>query len=232
MNIIHGDSKSIREDIIHGINKEAFMKKVIIVSIILSSIVLGTFGILRVFSQDKPFFNMFTVAKETSQGKDSVLNYKNKIEKTLDKIKVIAPVKEKYFVTITFSKYVTEKELEKVVKDYNIEVLAIEGRSIEKGANLKGTFLVTPENGMLYNKKLLLDMLERNDADFLGFTALICNIQNADLQRLRKNTIVFLVDPSSDTHFVRNPKHEKTNSWDGYVPSIFWELEKNNLLKP
>jgi len=28
------------------------------------------------------------------------------------------------------------------------------------------------------------------------------------------------------------PRHEKTNSWDGYVPSMFWELEKNNLLKP
>jgi len=208
------------------------MKKITIVLIILVSITLGTFGFLKAFSQDKPFFDMFSIAREISQGKDSILNYKNKVEKVLDKIKVGSPLEEKYFVTITLSKFVTEEELEKLVKDYNIEMLAIEGRSIEKGTNLKGTFFVTPENGMLYDKKLLLDMLQRNDAEFKGFIAIVVNIQNEDIQKLRNNKIVFLIDPSTDTHFVRNPKHEKTNSWDGYAPSVFSELEKNNLLNP
>lgn len=208
------------------------MKKIIIVLIILVSLTLGTFGFLKASSQDKPFFDMFSIAREISQGKDSILSYKNKVEKVLDKIEVEIPKEEKYFVTITFSKFVTDEELKKLVKEYNIEILAIEGRSIEKGTNLKGTFFVTPENGMLYDKKLLLDMLQRNDAEFKGFIAIVVNIQNKDIQKLRNNKIVFLIDPSADTHFVRNPKHEKTNSWDGYAPSLFSELEKNKLLNP
>jgi|GEM_PF-1976941 len=206
------------------------MKKIIIVLIILVSLALGTFGFLKASSQDKPFFNMFSIAREISQGKDSILNYKNKVDRILDKIKLEIPLEEKYFVTITFSKFVTEEELEKLVKEYNIEILAIEGRSIEKGTNLKGSFFVTPENGMLYDKKLLLDMLQRNNAEFKGFIAVVGNIQNKDIQKLRNDKIVFLIDPSADMHFVRNPKHEKTNSWDGYAPSLFTELEKNNLL--
>jgi len=208
------------------------MKKIIIVLIILVSLTLGTFGFLKASSQDKPFFDMFSIAREISQGKDSILNYKNKVDKVLDKIKVESSLEEKYFVTITFSKFVTDEELKKLVKEYNIEILAIEGRSIEKGTNLKGTFFVTPENGMLYDKKLLLDMLQRNNAEFKGFIAIVVNIQNKDIQKLRNNKIVFLIDPSADTHFVRNPKHEKTNSWDGYAPSLFSELEKNKLLNP
>jgi len=128
-------------------------------------------------------------------------------------------------VTITFLKYVSEEELEKLVKDYNIEVLAIEGRSIERGTNLKGTFFVTPENGMLYDKKLLGDLLRRNNAEFKGFITLVANIENKDTQRLRKEQLVFLIDPSADAHFVKNPKHERTNSWDGYAPDVFAEIE-------
>jgi len=210
--------------------KEDGMKKIMIVLIILVSLTLGTFGFLKASSQDKSFFNMFSIAMETTQGKDSILNYKNKVEKVLDEIKLEIPLEEKYFVTITLSKYVTEEELEKLVKEYNIEILAIEGRSVEKGTNLKGTFFVTPENGMLYDKKLLLDILQRNEAEFKGFTAIVANTQNKDIQKLRNDKMVFLIDPSADTHFVRNPKHEKTNSWDGYAPSLFPELEKDNLL--
>jgi len=201
--------------------KEDGMKKIMIVLIILVSLTLGTFGFLKASSQDKSFFNMFSIAMETTQGKDSILNYKNKVEKVLDEIKLEIPLEEKYFVTITLSKYVTEEELEKLVKEYNIEILAIEGRSVEKGTNLKGTFFVTPENGMLYDKKLLLDILQRNEAEFKGFTAIVANTQNKDIQKLRNDKMVFLIDPSADTHFVRNPKHEKTNSWDGYAPSLY-----------
>ena len=208
------------------------MKKMIIISIILVSLALSTFGFLRAYSQDKPFFDMFSMAGEISQSKDSLLNYKAKIDRVLDKIKLEQSPTEKYFVTTTFSKYVSKEELEKLVKDYNIEVLAIEGRSIEKGTMLKGTFFVAPENGMLYDEKLLLDMLKRNDAAFKGFTAVIANMQNQDIQKLRNNKMVFLIDTSADTHFVRNPEHEETNSWDGYAPSVFAELEKNNLLNP
>jgi len=168
------------------------MKKIIIVLIILGSLTLGTFGFLKASSQDKPFFNMFSIAREVSQGKDSILNYKNKVEKVLDKIKLEIPLEEKYFVTITFSKFVTEEELEKLVKEYNIAILTLEGRSIERGTNLKGTFFVTPENGMLYDEKLLLDMLQRNDAEFKGFIAIVGNIQNKDIQKLRNDKIVFL----------------------------------------
>lgn len=206
------------------------MKKIIFILIVLMSLTLGVFGFLKAFSQDKPYFDMFSIAREFSLSKEHLLNYKNKIDKVLDRIKDKESPFEKYFLTITFSKYINKEELERLVKAYNIEVLAIEGRSIEKGTNLKGTFLVGPENGMLYDEKLLLDMLKRNNTEFKGFAAIIGNIQNKDIQRLRNNKIVFLIDPSADTHFVRNPKHERTNSWDGYAPSVFPELEKNNLL--
>lgn len=208
------------------------MKKIIVILIILISLTLGVFEFLKAFSQDKPYFDMFSIVREFSLSKDHLLNYKNKVDKVLDKIKVEKSPFEKYFVTITFSKFVNKEELEKLVKAYNIEVLAIEGRSIEKGTNLKGTFLVAPENGMLYDEKLLLDMLKRNDAEFKGFTAIIGNIQNKDMQELRNDKIVFLIDPSADPHFVRNPKHEKTNSWDGYAPDVFAELEEYSLIGP
>ena len=208
------------------------MKKIMIVLIILVSLILGTFGFLRAYSQGKPFFDMFSMAEEISQGKDSLLNYKARIDKVLDKIKIEQSPTEKYFVTISLSKYLSKEELEKLIKDYNIEVLAIEGRSIENGTMLKGTFFVAPENGMLYDEKLLLDMLKRNDAELKGFTAIIANVQNQDIQKLRNDKMVFLIDTSADGHFARNPKHEETNSWDGYAPSVFAELEKNNLLNP
>jgi len=208
------------------------MRKLIIIGVILVSITLGAFGFLKAYSQDKPFFDMFTIAKEFSLSKDHLLNYKNKIDKTLDKIKTGKSRFEKYFVTITFSKYVSEEELEKLVKEYNIKVLAIEGRSIERGTNLQGTFFITPENGMLYDKKLLGDLLKRNDAEFKGFVAIVANIENKDIQQLRKEQLVFLIDPSADAHFVKNPKHERTNSWDGYAPNVFAELEKYSLINP
>ncbi len=208
------------------------MKKTIIVLIVLVSLAVGVFGFVRAYSQDKPFFDMFSMAGEISQSKDSLLNYKAKIDRVLDKIELEQSPTEKYFVTITFSKYVSKEELEKLVKDYNIEVLAIEGRSIENGTILKGTFFVSPEKGMLYDEKLLLDMLKRNDAEFKGFTAIIANIQNKDIQKLRNDKMVFLIDTSADGHFVRNPEHEKANSWEGYAPSVFSSLEKFNLVKP
>jgi len=68
---------------------------------------------------------------------------------------------------------------------------------------LKGTFFVAPENGMLYDEKLLLDMLKRNDATFEGFTAVIANMQNQDIQRLKNDEMVFLIDASADTHFCK-----------------------------
>ena len=154
------------------------------------------------------------------------------MDKVLDKIELEQLPTEKYFITTTFSKYVSKEELEKLVKDYNIEVLAIEGRSIENGTMLKGTFFVAPENGMLYDEKLLLDMLKRNDAAFKGFTAVIANMQNQDIQRLKNEETAFLIDTSADTHFTRNPEHEKENSWEGYTPSVFSSLEKFNLVKP
>ena len=154
------------------------------------------------------------------------------MDKVLDKIELEQLPTEKYFITTTFSKYLSKDELEKLVKDYNIEVLAIEGRSIENGTMLKGTFFISPENGMLYDEKLLLDMLKRNDATFKGFTAVIANMQNQDIQRLKNDEMVFLIDTSVDTHFVRNPEHEKENSWEGYAPSVFSSLEKFNLVKP
>ena len=154
------------------------------------------------------------------------------MDKVLDKIELEQSPTEKYFITTTFSKYISKDELEKLVKDYNIEVLAIEGRSIENGTMPEGTFFISPENGMLYDEKLLLDMLKRNDATFKGFTAVIANMQNQDIQRLKNDEMVFLIDTSADTHFVRNPEHEKENSWEGYAPSVFSSLEKFNLVKP
>jgi hypothetical protein len=208
------------------------MKKITIISIILVSLAVGAFGFLKVYSQDKPFFSMFSMAEEISHSKDSLLNYKARIDRVLDKIELEQSPIEKYFVTVTFSKYLSKDEIEKLVKDYNIEVLAIEGRSIENGTMLKGTFFVSPENGIFYDEKLLLDMLKRNDATFKGFTAVIANMQNQDIQKLRNDESVFLIDTSADTHFARNPEHKKENSWEGYAPSVFAELEKNNLLNP
>jgi len=118
----------------------------------------------------------------------------------LIKLKLEQSPAEKYFVTTTFSKYVSKNEIEK--------------------------------NVMFYDEKLLLDMLMRNDAKFKGFTAVIANMQNQDIQRLKNDEMVFLIDASADTHFVRNPEHEKANSWDGYAPSVFSSLEKFNLVKP
>ncbi len=176
------------------------MKKTILVLIVLASLAVGAFGFLKVYSQGKPFFNMFSMAEEISQSEDSLLNYKSKMDRVLDKIKLEQSPAEKYFVTTTFSKYVSKNEIEK--------------------------------NVMFYDEKLLLDMLMRNDAKFKGFTAVIANMQNQDIQRLKNDEMVFLIDASADTHFVRNPEHEKANSWDGYAPSVFSSLEKFNLVKP
>jgi len=222
----------IKQGIIHGIEEETKMKKTIIAIAILASIVLGTFGFLNAYSKDKPFFNMFSIAREVSESKGSLVNYKNKVNKVLDRIKKEKPPQENYFVTITFSRYMNKEDIKGLVDKYNIKVLAIEGRSIEKGTNLKGTFFVAPENGMLYDRKSLFDMLQRNNSEFKGFISVIVNIKNEDIQKLRNDKIIFLIDPSADTHFVSNPKHEKTNSWDGYAPSLFSELEKNKLLNP
>lgn len=44
---------------------------------------------------------------------------------------------------------------------------------------------------MLYDKNLLLDMLQRNNAEFKGFIAIVGNIQNKDMQKLRNDKLAF-----------------------------------------
>ncbi|BAL80178.1 hypothetical protein [Caldisericum exile] len=128
------------------------MRKLIIIGVILESITLGAFGFLKAYSQDKPFFDMFSIAKEFSLSKDSLLNYKNKIDKALDKVKTEKSPFEKYFVTIIFSKYVSEEELEKLVKEYYIEVLAIEGKVLKKKQILMELSLFLPRTECFMTK--------------------------------------------------------------------------------
>jgi len=208
------------------------MKKFILVLLILvASIPIGYKIATGKYSEKQPV--NFIQSIRMSQTKEGLLSYKQSIEIKLDMIEKEAPEMEVYFVTITFSQYLNEFELEDLVKRYNLKVHAIVGRTIEKDTGLKGTFLIGIEDMKIeYDKKDLENMLSRNDAVFKGFIELIADVSKRDLCLLKNDERVFLVDVSADSHFVLNPKHEKTKSWDGYMQGIFDGLEKFGLVKP
>lgn len=127
--------------------------------------------------------------------------------------------KENIEVVITFSKSLSVKEVEKLVKKYNIKVDSYEIKSIDKNGAWT-TIGGTPDKKKLFPKAQYDNVTKGRDVEFSGFTSLVGTVNKEKLAGLEKEKSIFLADVSKEyaKSLVKN------QDVDVLVPDFAWEV--------
>lgn len=161
--------------------------------------------------------------KEIGDTKADINGYKSEIAGKINQLQEELSPEENILVTVSFNRPVEKDTLTNLIKEHDLRVKEILGRTIEKGTGLRGTVQLASQDSELYDEEVFEHMVSSNNAVFKGFIEIIGYVKVKNIDQLAKNQSVFLVDPSADNHLVSNPK-EKT------MPGVFWKLEDNSLV--
>jgi len=93
----------------------------------------------------------------------------------------------------------------------------------EKTTNLRGTLQFAVDGDPRSEQDEFNQMISSNERVFQGFIEAVGHIQVENIDKLCKNELVFLVDPSADQRFFYNPDKKS-------APGVFWKLEEYGLV--
>lgn len=189
----------------------------LVLSVFINSLNLST------ATASQPQFSVIKAYKEIGNNKADLIQYKTHVKEKIIQIDKSINDQETVLVTITFNKPLEKNQLAKLVQQYNLNVLQVTGRAIEKETGLRATIVLTPENGSLFDENILEHMLSYNKSLFKGFIEIVSEVDKENLIKLSDDSAAFLVDPSADNYFVSNPKEKS-------MPGVFWNLEDYELV--
>lgn len=140
--------------------------------------------------------------------------YKNQQKELLKQID-----KENIEVVLTFNKSLSVKEVEKLIKKYDIAVDSYEIKSTDK----KGEWTTiggTPDKKELFSKAQYDNVTKGRGVKFSGFTSLVGTVNKDQLANLEKEKSVFFADVSKEyaKSLVKN------QDVDVLVPDFAWEV--------
>ncbi|MFS1511769.1 hypothetical protein VQL36_04930 [Chengkuizengella sp. SCS-71B] len=197
------------------------MKKITIVSSALAlTILVGSTFMLEnnqnvAAKQEKLKIND---VRSTSQ----IREYKEELSRSINTLSKEVDDQENILVTVTFRKPLNYNQLTKIVEDYNINAIQIVGRAIQE-EKTRSTFTARPIDGQLYDKKIIQEMLDQNDAKFKGFIEIVGEVKDGEMVNLISDNKVYSLDPSADKHYSLGDTDTKP------VQGLYWRLENNNM---
>ena len=136
--------------------------------------------------------------------------------------------------TITFSKPLSIYEYANYVREYKVDVRAINYRMLEvDGTRVTGLLCVSqPELDWIEKN---IDMVSELDWDFIGITSVYCFVNSTQLAELSVDPLTYLADTSCDASFIGliRPKNPLRNIFrisasslaSTFVNDIVWHLE-------
>lgn len=197
------------------------LRKGLVVLAVVMALGVGVFSTNA--ANTTPKFNALASYEEIGKTKEDILGYKMANNNKIDKLNKEVAAENKIRVTITLAKHLNESQLSKLVKDHGLDVHHVIVRAIEGGTGLRSTMSLAPTKDQVYDKEALKDMLDSHDATLKGFIEIVAYVPNGNLQKLKNDRLVFLVDPSADRNLTQNPEGD-------FMPGLFWTLEDFDML--
>ncbi|ACV63666.1 hypothetical protein Dtox_2905 [Desulfofarcimen acetoxidans DSM 771] len=157
--------------------------------------------------------------KTIKNSKTNFLEYKKLIDAKIEKLVVGLEDNEEVQVTITLAKALNEEEVVRIINDNNLKVHHFILRAIEKDTNQRVTISLSPNKDNLIDKETLNELMEGNNDILKGFIEICAYVPAINLEGLKSNNNIFLVDVSADQHLVNNPKNK-------FMKGLYWQLEE------
>ena len=166
---------------------------------------------------------LFFKITETEKG---LFYYKKVATATLDDLKTHLNKEEMIYVTITLNRPISLEEYKTFIEKNDINARMSIFRMVEK-SGLRGTGTLPGgfdgDFNEEYIQKHLSDMEKRLDSSFKGIIEIVGYVKVKNVDGLKQDPQIFLIDPSLDPHIVPNRTED-------YMPGVYWELEKYNIV--
>jgi hypothetical protein len=203
-------------------NSKKTMRFLLISSVVLATVIAASSSIYA-NKQEPKYDPLVAFDKIDKSSKDGLLKFKKQNEEKIKDVKNLAKSEEEIMVTVTFSKYLSEDELKKVVNSNQLRVHHIIGRGVEPDGK-ESTFVMEPtKDGQIVNKDVLGDWETRFQSKTKGFIELGGYVRADQIEKLSKDTKIYSVDVSADQHLANNPKKK-------FAHGVFWEIEHKDLI--
>ncbi|MBU0940700.1 MAG: hypothetical protein KKD36_04625 [Bacteroidetes bacterium] len=159
--------------------------------------------------------------------KKGLLKYKQDIEKKNTELSLNK--KTNALVTITFNKPLSLDELKDLSNNYNLDLKQVQSRYLVDEQRFTTSTLVQDAklNDVDMNSIAVLNDLTNEYIDksvsFIGYTDVYAVINTKDINKVEKNTDVFLIDSSADSYFIS--ENEQI-----FPHALTWDLEDTKLI--
>ncbi|MVO99922.1 hypothetical protein [Paenibacillus lutrae] len=172
------------------------------------------------FADQLPFepVSDYAQVEKTKQGFEKSM--KQKKERTA-KLKDKADANEMILATFTFSKALTEQEIQKLVDKYGLDLKYVYTRSIDR-QDLRVTALHEVSGTQYINKRLIDDYIKNFGGEYKGIIEANGYIKAGMVDKIDKEKLVYLTDTDGDPKIKSNPKKK-------FPVGQYWNLEDNTM---
>ncbi len=202
--------------------------------ILLCVILFATVGIIAISSdKDIKISDDYKFEKESE-----MLDYIDTVK--IRNAELLSKKLEDVPATVTFSKAMTEEDLDKFVASYDIDIHQIQSRGYDSAGN-RTTAMLAPDNNEFSGiERLLEGMAESKGGVFVGVIGMYIVTDAETVSEIQKDDSVLLIDTSTDRYHIsgRTAKNRNTtgslfkeeDSDYSFAHSIAWDAEDLELV--